>query len=100
VIDADIAKCFDQIDHKALLNKIGMKGIFRKQLLSWLKAGVLDGETFSETDLGTPQGGVISPLLANIALHGMEYHLQDFVKQFPMTYASGTAIKPSSKINC
>lgn len=93
VIDADIAKCFDMINHSALLNKVGMKGIFRKQLLYWLKAGVLDGHTFSETDLGTPQGGVISPLLANIALHGMEFYLQEFVKKFPMTYSSGTNIK-------
>jgi RNA-directed DNA polymerase len=113
VIDADIAKCFDQIDHQALLDKIGMKGSFRKQLLYWLKAGVLDGNTFSETEMGTPQGGlherlsrpreslswrgVISPLLANIALHGLEFHLQGFVKQFPMTYASGTKIKSSRK---
>jgi RNA-directed DNA polymerase len=65
VVDADIAKCFDMINHKALLDKIGMRGKFRKQLQYWLKAGVLDGNTFSETDMGTPQGGVISPLLAN-----------------------------------
>lgn len=97
IIDADIAKCFDKIDHLALLDKVGMKGIFRKQLLYWLKSGVLDGETFSETEEGTPQGGVISPLLANIALHGMEYHLQEFVKQFPMTYGSGTKIKISRR---
>jgi len=38
----------------------------------WLKAGVLDGFQFSPTEAGTPQGGVISPLLANIALHGLE----------------------------
>lgn len=97
VIDADIAKCFDTINHSALLDKIGMQGVLRKQLHSWLKAGVLDGNTFWETEMGTPQGGVISPLLANIALHGLEYHLQDFVKQFPMTYATGTLIKPSRR---
>jgi RNA-directed DNA polymerase len=97
VIDADIAKCFDQIDHEALLDKIGMEGAFRQQLLYWLKSGVLDGNTFSETEMGTPQGGVISPLLANIALHGLEFHLQEFVKQFPMTYASGTEIRLSRK---
>ena len=44
-----------------------MKGIFHKQLKYWLKCGVLDGNTFSTTETGTPQGGVISPLLANIA---------------------------------
>jgi RNA-directed DNA polymerase len=97
VIDADITKCFDLINHSALLDKIGMKGIFRKQLKYWLKCGVLDGNTFSETELGTPQGGVISPLLANIALHGMEYHLKEFVIKFPMTYASGAPIRPSRR---
>jgi len=93
VIDADIAKCFDSIDHTALLNKVGMKGVFRKQLRYWLKSGVLDGDTFSETEMGTPQGGSIFPLLANIALHGMEFHLQKFVERFPMTYGPGTKIK-------
>lgn len=97
VIDADIAKCFDSINHSALLHKIGMKGIFRKQLEYWLKCGVLDGNTFSETEAGTPQGGVISPLLANIALHGMENHLKEFITKFPMTYATGTPIKVSRR---
>lgn len=97
VIDADIAKCFDRINHEALLDKIGMEGIFRKQLRYWLKAGVLDGTTFSDTELGTPQGGVISPLLANIALHGLEFHLKQLVTKFPMTYASGEKIKPSRR---
>nr|ALO21457.1 putative HNH endonuclease [Lobochlamys culleus] len=92
VLDADISKCFDTIDHSRLLDKIGIKGKFRKQLAYWLKSGVLDAGTFSETEMGTPQGGIISPLLANIALHGMEFHLQEFVKQFPMTYASGKPI--------
>lgn len=95
VIDADIAKCFDRINHEALLEKIGMKGTFRRQLLYWLKSGVLDGDTFSDTEMGTPQGGVISPLLANIALHGLEFHLKNFVTQFPMYYRSGVRIKPS-----
>lgn len=74
-----------------------MKGIFHKQLKYWLKCGVLDGNTFSTTETGTPQGGVISPLLANIALHGMENHLKEFVKKFPMTYASGTSIRVSRR---
>src|SRR5205085_6117694 len=44
----------------------------RDAIKAWLKAGVLEGVDFSPTEAGTPQGGVISPLLANIALHGME----------------------------
>ena len=70
---------------------------YRKQLKYWLKTGVLDSFTFAKTDVGTPQGGVISPLLANIALHGMKFHLRKFVEQFNMTYATGATIRPSRR---
>ena len=80
VLDADIAKCFDHINHKALLDKINTYPRLRKQIKSWLKSGVLDqGEIFS-TKEGTPQGGVISPLLANIALHGMEERIKQYAE--------------------
>ena len=46
--------------------------VFRRVIAGWLKAGVFTGEVFDPTEMGTPQGGVISPLLANIALHGLE----------------------------
>ena len=78
VLDADIAKCFDCIDHNALLNKLNTFPTIRRQIRAWLKAGVIDWSAYAErkgysaTSKGTPQGGVISPLLANIALHGME----------------------------
>jgi len=49
----------------------------RKTVRSWLKAGVIDGKTLYPTEAGTPQGGVISPLLANIALYGMETWLTE-----------------------
>lgn len=71
VLDADIAQCFDRINHDRLLAKIKTAPTFRRVIKSWLRAGVMDGEVFSKTTAGTPQGGVISPLLANIALHGM-----------------------------
>jgi RNA-directed DNA polymerase len=71
VLDADIAKCFDQINHDYLLSKIRCPSRLKRDLKQWLKAGVLDKGVFEETDAGTPQGGVISPLLANIALDGM-----------------------------
>jgi len=88
VLDADIAKCFDRIDHKALLDKVKTYPTLRKQLRSWLKAGVLENGNYSPTNDGTPQGGVISPLLANIALHGME----ERVKQFAETLKGGKTI--------
>ncbi len=72
VLDADISACFDRIDHAALLAKLQLKGKMLGQIRAWLKAGALDGEVYMPAHGGTPQGGVISPLLANIALHGME----------------------------
>jgi RNA-directed DNA polymerase len=80
VLDADIAKCFDRIDHKALLSKIHTYPTLRRQIKAWLKAGVcMKGELFPTVE-GTPQGGVISPLLANIALHGMEERVKQFAE--------------------
>ncbi len=71
VVDADITGCFDNIDHQALLDVIGpVPG--RELIRQWLKAGYVDNGVFHTTEAGTPQGGVASPLLANIALHGME----------------------------
>jgi RNA-directed DNA polymerase len=70
VLDADIAKCFDRIDHEALLIKLNTFPTIRRQVRAWLKSGVMDGKQLFPTSEGTPQGGVISPLLANIALHG------------------------------
>lgn len=69
VLDADISGCFDAISHEWLLANIPMdKAILHK----WLKSGfVWKGETFA-TEAGTPQGGIISPVLANMALDGME----------------------------
>ncbi len=72
VLDADIAKCFDKINHEALLTKLNTLPIFRRQIRAWLKARVIDAGKTLETPYGTPQGGVISPLLANVALHGLE----------------------------
>ena len=81
VLDADIAKCFDRINHNALLEKAGYKGLLRQQIKAWLKSGVLDQGAFSKTDMGTPQGGVISPLLANIALDGLERMLIEYAEK-------------------
>jgi RNA-directed DNA polymerase len=88
VFNADIRKCFDRISHDALLNKLGTFPALSNQIRAWLKAGVM--EEYSKapkdilpTEVGTPQGGVISPLLANIALHGLENHLKTFVERLP-----------------
>src|SRR5207245_1263160 len=67
----DIAKCFDRIDHQALLAKVQAPPRMRRQLKAWLQAGILEDDHLSPTTAGTPQGGSGSPLLALIALHGM-----------------------------
>lgn len=72
VLDADLKSAFDKIGHDFLLERIGTFPA-REQIRGWLKAGVVDQGWYSPTtDEGTPQGGVISPLLLNIALQGME----------------------------
>jgi len=71
VLDADLKSAFDKIGHNFLLGQLGMFPA-REQIRSWLKAGVVDKGRYSPTEEGTPQGGVISPLLLNIALQGME----------------------------
>jgi RNA-directed DNA polymerase len=71
ILDADIKGAFDNISHNHLLKAIGP--VPGKELIKqWLKAGYVEHGEFHATEQGTPQGGVASPLLANIALHGME----------------------------
>jgi RNA-directed DNA polymerase len=71
VVDADIKGAFDNIDHDFVLRAIG-ETPGRELIKQWLKAGYMEEGVHFDTTSGTPQGGVISPLLANIALHGME----------------------------
>ena len=72
ILDADLAGAFDKISHEHLLEAIG--GFPAKRMIAgWLKAGIFEaGKGFAPTGEGTPQGGIISPLLLNIALHGLE----------------------------
>jgi RNA-directed DNA polymerase len=75
VVEADIASFFDEVDHDLLLDALGERVIDRKVLKAiraLLGAGVLVGEQLLSSDTGTPQGGVISPLLANVYLHRLD----------------------------
>jgi RNA-directed DNA polymerase len=98
VLDADIAKCFDKINHQALLKKINSFPRMQKQIEVWLKSGVMDGNQLFTTEEGTPQGGVISPLLANIALHGLEKLVKEYVKSIDMKDVNGYKIRPRDKV--
>jgi len=72
ILDADLAAAFDKIDHSRLLEALGSFPA-RDMIRGWLKAGVFEaGKGFAPTEEGTPQGGVISPCLLNVALHGLE----------------------------
>ncbi|MCF8083667.1 MAG: group II intron reverse transcriptase/maturase [Deltaproteobacteria bacterium] len=82
VLELDIKKCFDVLDHghlRSFLDKRVRDGVIRKAIDKWLKAGVLEAETISHPETGTPQGGVVSPILMNIYLHEVldKWFLQD-----------------------
>lgn len=79
VIEGDTRSCFDRIDHDWLMRNIPFD---RKMVQQWLKAGIVFNEEYSSTEAGTPQGGIISPCLANLALNGMGSLLhKKFMKQ-------------------
>src|SRR5207237_4938272 len=73
IFEGDIQACFDRISHAWLLTHVPMDKVI---LRTWLKAGYLEQNTLHPTDSGTPQGGIISPVLANLALDGLERCLQ------------------------
>ena len=69
VYEGDIRGCFDNFSHEWLLENIPMEKRILKQ---WLEAGYIDQNVFYHTEAGTPQGGIASPVLANMALDGLE----------------------------
>jgi RNA-directed DNA polymerase len=82
VLEADIKGFFDNIAHESILKELA--NFPKKELIKgWLKAGFLFNGKYHATDTGTPQGGVISPLLANIGLHGLE----EFIKAIKPNYS-------------
>lgn len=89
VLDADIKGCFDNITHDFILQRIPTRKM-RTLVKQWLKAGVVDGLKMIKPTAGTPQGGVISPLLANIALDGMSCYLKAEIEK---VYGLKTAVK-------
>lgn len=91
VLEADIEGCFDNISHEWMMTNIPLdKGILRK----WLKAGFVENRALHATTAGTPQGGIISPTLANMVLDGLEHHI---ASHFRKRKQGGKVIDP--KIN-
>ena len=103
ILDADISKCFDKIDHNYLMTKLETIPEIENQVKAWLKADIFEEIQASKMDYisksiqGTPQGGIISPLLANIALHGMENHLKDWICTKPSFGKTNTYSKNAKR---
>jgi RNA-directed DNA polymerase len=87
-LDADIAKCFDRIEQTALVRKLQTFPHLSRSIRRWLTAGIMDHGIFSATTAGTGQGSILSPLLANVALHGLEDHIRS---HFPVKLRRGPA---------
>ena len=89
VLEGDIRACFDRIDHDWLLSHVPMD---KEILQKWLQSGYLEGHVFHTTEAGTPQGGIISPVLANLALDGMQSLLAEH-------FGHSKRNEPSAKVN-
>lgn len=87
VLDADIAGCFDNISHEALLARLP---VFTAVIRRWLKAGVVELGKLAPSEAGTPQGGIVSPLLMNVALDRLE-------REFGCERPDGTQIPPAKR---
>jgi RNA-directed DNA polymerase len=97
-LDGDIQKCFDQINHDALLDKLDTFLAMRRQVRVWLKAKIIMQDETIFPQKGMPQGSVLSPLLANTALNGIEDLLSNWVAEIPAFSLGGHRIsKPNRR---
>lgn len=101
-VEGDIKGCFDAIDHHALMVRVRRRigdGKVSRLVLAFLKAGVLSEAQFVRTDAGTPQGGILSPLLANLALGAIEerYERHAWPRRAPTSLADPVAIARRAK---
>ena len=89
VAEGDIKSCFDEISHEFLLEHTPMD---RLMLRKWLKAGYIEKHVLHPTEKGTPQGGPISPVLANLTLNGMEQLLRE-------TFPDGSKVQSKARVH-
>ena len=80
ILEADIKGCFDNISHQWILQHIPLS---KKVLTQWLKAGYMDKKHWFPTESGTPQGGIISPIIANMVLDGLEKIVKTHARHKP-----------------
>jgi RNA-directed DNA polymerase len=81
ILDADIKGFFDNINHEKIMQIASQDKLMTRLIKGWLKSGVMNNVDLTPTEKGTPQGGIISPLLANIALNGMEIYLYEQLRK-------------------
>lgn len=99
ILDADLKPCFDNINHDYILEKLDTLPEFTAQVKAWLKAGIFEAyinpseyALVPNNQLGTPQGGAICPFLANVALHGIENLLKQWITTKPNYYKKKSTI--------
>ena len=94
ILEGDIRGCFDHLDHDWLVDRLPTD---KGRLRAWLKAGFLERDVFHPTAEGTPQGGIVSPTAANMALDGLERrlhtHFKSYHKVHLVRYADGTPVQ-------
>lgn len=83
-MDVDIQRCFNEIDHNALLAKLSTFPAMKKQIKAWLKVEILENNVYLSVEKDTPQSNLISLLLMNIAFHGMEQTVIEFMKSLKL----------------
>lgn len=98
IFDADIEQCFPSISHDKLLEKIDTSPNFRRQIKAWLRAGITFEGVTETSEKDTPQGGPISALLANIALHGLENNVMAYIENTAKTEFEATREKSACTV--
>ena len=100
VVDMDLSKCFDTLDHEIMMNEVGKTisdGSVLKLIEQFLKSGIIVDGSFESSEIGSPQGGVISPLLSNIYLNTFDQKIKTNSSYRMVRYADDILIFTNSK---